>query len=278
VYLIRAGALTGTAAYDEALALLDEVARIATRNGDTYLQRGERTYRCKLYLLMGDTADAAHITDVEWPHVGSRGQFAEFLATRAVALAAGGATDSAIAELERAEALSDENEASALCTSVRALFGLEQQNELTTMLPRLRETVSRGVVDPLVFVFRLDRRLPRQVAQVPELRSVLQEALNAVDAQPHSPVDIRLAEYDQALTNAGLTRRERDVLGLLSAGRTNKEIAQSLFLSESTVKVHVRHVLRKIGARTRTQAAIYALKKRQPEAQGEPRASGLDPD
>jgi DNA-binding NarL/FixJ family response regulator len=107
---------------------------------------------------------------------------------------------------------------------------------------------------------------------------VLQEALNAVDAQPHSPVDIRLAEYDQALTNAGLTRRERDVLGLLSAGRTNKEIAQSLFLSESTVKVHVRHVLRKIGARTRTQAAIYALKKRQPEAQGEPRASGLDPD
>ena len=53
VYLIRAGALTGTAAYDEALALLDEVARIATRNGDPYLQRGERTNRCKIYLLIG---------------------------------------------------------------------------------------------------------------------------------------------------------------------------------------------------------------------------------
>jgi ATP/maltotriose-dependent transcriptional regulator MalT len=277
VYLIRAGALTGTEAYDEALALLDEVARIATRNGDTYLQRGERTNRCKLYLLMGDTADAAYITDIEWPHVGSRGQFAEFLATRAVALAAGGARDSAIAELERAEALTDENEASALCTSVRALFALEQQNELTAMLPRLRETVSRGVLDPLVFVFRLDRRLPRQVAQVPELRSVLQEALNVMDAQPHSPVD-RFAAQEQALTKAGLTRRERDVLGLLCAGKTNREIAQSLFLSESTVKVHVRHVLRKIGARTRTEAAIYALKKRQPEAQGEPRASHLDSD
>src|SRR4030095_13107875 len=102
-------------------------------------------------------------------------------------------------------------------------------------------------------------------------------ALNVMDAQPHSPVD-RFAAQEQALTKAGLTRRERDVLGLLCAGKTNREIAQSLFLSESTVKVHVRHVLRKIGARTRTEAAIYALKKRQPEAQGEPRASHLDSD
>jgi len=278
VYLIRAGALTGTAAYDEALALLDEVARIATRNGDPYLQRGERTNRCKIYLLMGDAADAVHSTDIEWKHVGSRGQFAEFLATRAVALAAGGARDSAVAELERAESLSHENEASALCTSARALFGLEQQNALTTMLPRIRETVSRGILDSLVFVFRLDRRLPRQVAQVPELRSVLQDALNVIDAQPHTSLDTRLVAHDQTLSKAGLTRRERDVLGLVSAGKTNREIAQSLFLSESTVKVHVRHVLRKIGARTRTEAAIYALKTRQPEAQGEPPASGLGPD
>ena len=189
-----------------------------------------------------------------------------------------GARDSAIAELERAEALSHENEASALCTSARALFGLEQQNALTTMLPRIRETVSRGILDSLVFVFRLDRRLPRQVAQVPELRSVLQDALNVIDAQPHASLDTRLVAHEQTLSKAGLTRRERDVLGLLSAGKTNREIAQSLFLSELTVKVHVRHVLRKIGARTRTEAAIYALKTRQPEAQGEPPASGLGPD
>jgi ATP/maltotriose-dependent transcriptional regulator MalT len=278
VYLIRAGALMGTGAHDEALALLDEVARIATRNGDMYLQMNERTNRCKLYLLMGDTADAAHIADTEWPHVGSSGQFAEFLATRAVALAAGGATDSAIAALDRAEALSHENEASTLCTSVRALFGLEQQDTLMTMLPRIREAVSRGILDPFVFVFRLDRRLPRQVAQVPELRSVLQEALNVIDAQPNTSLNARVAELEQALENAGLTKRERDVLGLVSAGRTNREIAQSLFLSESTVKVHVRNVLRKIGARTRTEAAIYALTTRLPEARGEPPASDPDPE
>jgi ATP/maltotriose-dependent transcriptional regulator MalT len=279
VYLIRAGALTGTQEYDEAQALLDEVARIATRNGDAYLQRGELTNRCKLYLLMGEMADAAHIANTEWPSVGSRGQFAEFLATRAVALAAGGGGRAdANAALERAEGLSHENEASALCTSVRALFGLDQQNALITMLPRIRETVSRGILDPLVFVCRLDRRLPRQVAQVPELRSVLQETLNVIDAHPHSALDSRLPAHEQALKEAGLTRRERDVLGLLSAGKTNREIAQSLFVSESTVKVHVRHVLRKIGARTRTEAAIYALTKPRLEAQDETPASDVDPD
>jgi ATP/maltotriose-dependent transcriptional regulator MalT len=278
VYLIRAGALMGTAAYDEALALLDEVAGIATRNADTYLQMNERTNRCKLYLLMGNAVDAAHVTDTEWPHVGSSGQFAEFLATRAVALAACGARDSAIADLERAESLSHENEASTLCTSVRALLGLEQQDALMTMLPRIREGVSRGMLDPFVFVFRLDRRLPRQVTQLPELRSVLREALSVIDAQPHTSLSTRTVALEQALETAGLTMRERDVLGLLSEGRTNREIARSLFLSESTVKVHVRNVLRKIGARTRTEAAIYALTKRQPEARDESSASDPDPE
>ena len=107
---------------------------------------------------------------------------------------------------------------------------------------------------------------------------MLQDALNVIDGQPHTSVDTRLVAHEQTLSKAGLTRRERDVLGLVSAGKTNREIAQSLFLSESTVKVHVRHVLRKIGARTRTEAAIYALKTRQPEAQAEPPASGLGPD
>ena len=55
-----------------------------------------------------------------------------------------------------------------------------------------------------------------------------------------------------------LTRRERDVLGLLLEGMTNAEIAERLFISPSTAKVHVRHILEKLGARTRLEAVIRA--------------------
>jgi DNA-binding CsgD family transcriptional regulator len=53
----------------------------------------------------------------------------------------------------------------------------------------------------------------------------------------------------------GLSPREREVHELLAQGRTNREIAKALFISESTTKVHVRHVFEKLGVHTRAEAA-----------------------
>lgn len=58
-----------------------------------------------------------------------------------------------------------------------------------------------------------------------------------------------------------LTKRERQVLGFLSSGSSNKEIARELELQEVTVKLHVRGVCRKLGAKNRTQAALIAQDK-----------------
>jgi DNA-binding NarL/FixJ family response regulator len=57
-----------------------------------------------------------------------------------------------------------------------------------------------------------------------------------------------------------LTRREIDVLDLLVKGNTNKEMADSMFISEKTVKNHLTSIFRKLGVKDRTQAAIFALK------------------
>lgn len=55
-----------------------------------------------------------------------------------------------------------------------------------------------------------------------------------------------------------LSERERDVLGLLAEGLTNREIGERLFISEKTVRNHVSGVLHKLGMRHRTEAALFA--------------------
>jgi DNA-binding CsgD family transcriptional regulator/tetratricopeptide (TPR) repeat protein len=57
----------------------------------------------------------------------------------------------------------------------------------------------------------------------------------------------------------GLTSREREVLSSVAAGRTNRQIAEELFISESTAGVHVSHILSKLGVTSRTQAARLAI-------------------
>jgi two-component system, NarL family, response regulator LiaR len=57
-----------------------------------------------------------------------------------------------------------------------------------------------------------------------------------------------------------LTEREVEVLRLVAQGLTNDEIAQSLYLSERTVRTHVSHILDKLHLANRTQAALYALR------------------
>ncbi len=61
-----------------------------------------------------------------------------------------------------------------------------------------------------------------------------------------------------ALTTLGITRREHEVLGLLAAGRSNKEIARQLNLSPNTVKTHVARLYEKLEAARRTDAIVRA--------------------
>jgi DNA-binding NarL/FixJ family response regulator len=55
-----------------------------------------------------------------------------------------------------------------------------------------------------------------------------------------------------------LSERELEILGVLAAGASNREIAQQLYITEGTVKNHVTNILGKLGVRDRTQAALKA--------------------
>lgn len=58
-----------------------------------------------------------------------------------------------------------------------------------------------------------------------------------------------------------ITQRERDVLRLLSKGMSNEEIGREIFISPETVRTHLRKAMRKLGAKTRTEAVALALRR-----------------
>jgi NarL family two-component system response regulator LiaR len=87
------------------------------------------------------------------------------------------------------------------------------------------------------------------------------------EAVLHSEVAAKLMQEFSAPRPADdpveqLTEREMDVLRLIAKGKSNKEIADTLIISEKTVKTHVSNILSKLHLADRTQAAIYALRQR----------------
>ncbi len=89
-------------------------------------------------------------------------------------------------------------------------------------------------------------------------------ALAAAIRAVHAGHVLMNADVAQLLTTASagtaLTPRERDVLAEIARGRSNREIARALNVSEKTVKTHVSAIFTKLGVADRTQAALHAVK------------------
>jgi DNA-binding NarL/FixJ family response regulator len=85
-------------------------------------------------------------------------------------------------------------------------------------------------------------------------------AVHAGHVLLHPDVARLLAAGDAQPAGVRLTVRERQVLAEVARGRSNREIARALTLSEKTVKTHVSAILTKLGVHDRTQAALYAVR------------------
>jgi len=69
------------------------------------------------------------------------------------------------------------------------------------------------------------------------------------------------AQIAEHMSDEGLTAREVDVLRRVAEGNRNRDIANLLFISEETVKVHIKHIMDKLGAKDRTQAIAIAVRR-----------------
>jgi ATP/maltotriose-dependent transcriptional regulator MalT len=117
----------------------------------------------------------------------------------------------------------------------------------------INEAAALGVWDPIVCALRASPELADAVAANDAVRPTLE----GLYQRSHDRALARRAGFRTRATRSPselLSPREREVLGLIARGLRNHEISGALFIADSTTKVHVRHILEKLGVRTRAEA------------------------
>ena len=172
---------------------------------------------------------------------------AEILAYRALALAISEGSPRSHDLAREARQLTPTIEAQVVSHFAEAVAanGTESHEQLLQAISMVERT---GLRDAALFVFRACPGLLNDArAHLPETAVGFTEWLSDADA-----------EAAAASRPQELSRREREVYELLRTGLTNREIGRALYISDVTVKVHVRHILDKLGVRSRIEAVLAA--------------------
>jgi LuxR family maltose regulon positive regulatory protein len=254
---------------------LERVEELATDRRDDYVLTNARAVRCRLLLQQGRPDRALEVISHRWSRPPSRCMQAEFLVTKAAGLASLGRHKQALSLVDEVQALSSYLEPQLLSRWVRAICHIELGNPEAEMDVRAAydASVENGGIDTLVFAYRLHSRILQILAAEEDTEARLSLVLaNAADEEHGRSNGLQMAARSTTTRAARLTKREREVFALLAEGRPNREIAQALFISEVTAKVHVRNVFRKLGVRNRTEAALIAARVEQAPP------DGLEPD
>jgi DNA-binding NarL/FixJ family response regulator len=209
-----------------------------------------RLLRARLCLHTGQSGHALDAVFPEPRELAIPSIHGEYLATRALALAVAGESSAANRDAKRAERTSTAIEVRVLAQTARAVLGTHagDTNQVTKAW-RLAEKL--GAWDALVTGLRSEPAFAQALAQQPDIRPRLAELYartNDLGLARKAGLRVRAAGQPQQL----LSPRELEVLELLASGFRNREIAEALVVSQSTIKAHIRHILEKLGVRTRT--------------------------
>jgi ATP/maltotriose-dependent transcriptional regulator MalT len=238
----------GLRRFGEAERLIQWVEDSAERTADLGNAVNASTLRARLLLQMGQPAEALQLVrrDIDGPVIPS--WIGEYIATRALAFACLDRPAEAIETAAEATRISKSVEVRGLAATARSVAQVN-----TNPSEAVEVALSLGVWDPLVCGVRSSTKLADELASREETRPV-------IEALYRRSNDLALARRAGFRTRATkqpaqiLSPRELEVLGLISRGLRNREISEALFIAQSTTKVHVQHILEKLGVRTRAEA------------------------
>jgi DNA-binding NarL/FixJ family response regulator len=252
-----ATAQAGRRQWTDAHAHVEEALRAARAARSGYAEHVSLAALIRILAQAGKHEAALAVTVPELPS-SLPGARAEALASRALALASVSRLREASTLVDEVRGLSSAIEPTVLVSAVDAIVALKSGEPTAhRQIAALAESAMRtGALDLLVTAYR----------STPEVLGLLLSG-TAYRAELAALV-VRIGDGDlasalgQSLSGENprsrLSRREREVLEHVQQGLTNAQIAQALFIAESTVKVHVHHIFDKLGIRSRAALVMQA--------------------
>jgi ATP/maltotriose-dependent transcriptional regulator MalT len=254
--LRQAGANIGLRRFGEAIRALSDLKRRST-SVSSFINENVVLQEAKLSIATGDLRRARSILSRSFggdPRPAFCGELASY---RSLVAAAMGDLESADGYLSEDEDSFRFAEAASLRDISRAIASVKRRDRPEVARDIIMTLLRRGEADAVVTGIRA----------CPEL--IQGSATDRASSQALTNLLMRARDFDiaksaglnpprEARPRGRLSPREHEVLELLAQGHTNQEIGRALFISESTTKVHVRHILEKLGARSRAEAARIA--------------------
>jgi LuxR family transcriptional regulator, maltose regulon positive regulatory protein len=248
----RVTALIGLRRFSSAQQVLAELTSRGNEEPHQWALANLPLAQAKLQIGLGDLEQARDCFALALDSRQCASQRSEFDGYRGLISAASGLVSEGEEWARLSAQASTHIEGTAFPAVIRAIVAVRTGASLAVVSEQFELALATGLRDPIVTACRACPELVEQMSQTTARDTLVAMLSESRDTALARRSGLQLPRSTRHVE--GLSPRELEVYELIVQGRTNREISQVLFISESTTKVHVRHILEKLGVRSRVEA------------------------